>query len=200
MSHAPVVLASTSSYRREQLARLGLVFECQAPLVDETTTAATPPALRADMLALRKADAVAATRQRGLVIGADQVATCQGRILHKPGSVERACEQLAACAGRDAVFHTAVALVNAASGEKAAARVDVRVRFRDLTRSEIARYVAADRPLDCAGSIRAEGLGITLLEGVYCDDPSAIVGLPLIALCRLLRAAGVALPGPVNGA
>jgi septum formation protein len=181
-----VVLGSTSPYRRELMQRLGLPFEVLAPGVDEAPEPGETPAALAQRLALAKACAVARQRPAAVVIGSDQVADLNGEPLGKPGTHERAVEQLRRMRGQ-----TVVCLD---SGYEAAELAPVRVRFRDLDDGEIERYLRAEQPYDCAGSAKSEGLGIALLERIDSDDPTALVGLPLIRTCRLLRAAGVRLP------
>lgn len=188
-----LVLASTSRYRAELLSRLRLPFETARPDVDEAPAAGESPASLALRLATAKAAAVAATRPEALVIGSDQVASCDGRILGKPGTRAHAIAQLQAMSGREVVFLTAVAVASAgAPGEQALDTTTV--RFRQLPDDEIARYVDAESPLDCAGSFKCEGLGIALFESIESRDPTALVGLPLIATARLLRARGVVIP------
>jgi len=186
-----LVLASTSRYRRELLARLRLPFEVEPPEVDERPLAGEAPAATAARLALAKAGAVAARRADAVVIGSDQVADLDGRAIGKPGDHERARAQLLAMSGRIVLFHTAVAVVCSASGFRAAERVLVTVRFRELRKGEIERYLRAETPYDCAGSAKIETLGIALVESVDSTDPTALVGLPLIRTCALLRAAGI---------
>jgi septum formation protein len=180
-----LILASTSRYRRELLARLRLPFEVLAPQVDETARAGEAPATLAERLALAKADAVAALHPRAVVIGADQVADLDGRPIGKPGDHPRAVAQLRAMSGRSVVFHTAVA------GYARVLLAPVRVQFRALTDLEIDHYLRAEQPYDCAGSAKAETLGIALLEAMHSDDPTALIGLPLIRTCTLLREAGL---------
>lgn len=187
----PLVLGSTSRYRRELLERLRLPFEVMSPDVDETPRPGEAPAALADRLALAKARAVAAQCPEAVVIGSDQVADLDGAPLGKPGTHARAVAQLQRMRGRTVVFQTAVAVVCVASGYEAVDRASVKVRFRTLTDAEIERYLQAEQPYDCAGSAKSEGLGIALLEAIDSDDPTALVGLPLIRTCRLLRAAGV---------
>lgn len=196
MNQPRILLASTSRYRRALLERLGLAFGIDAPEIDETPGKGEPPGTLALRLAEAKARAAAARWPGALVIGSDQVAELDGRILGKPGSNERAREQLLAASGHEVLFHTAVALVDARREPlRAELAVDLtRVRFRKLGETEVDRYLAREDVLDCAGSFKAEGLGITLFESIRNKDPSALIGLPLIALARLLRAAGVALP------
>ena len=187
----PLVLASTSRYRAALLDRLGLAYAVDPPGVDE---AARPGERAADAcvrLAEAKARAVAARHPRALVIGSDQIADCDGRHVGKPATLERAREQLAALSGRTVVFHTGVAVLDATSGRCAVERVDVRSRFRRLGHGDIEAYLAREPALDCAGSVRAERLGIALFDAIESDDPTALEGLPLIATCRLLRDAGL---------
>jgi len=192
---APLVLASTSRYRRELLSRLTPHFRQVAPHADETPHAGETAGGLAARLAASKARAVAARCPESIVIGSDQAAECDGVVIGKPGSIADGCAQLAAASGRVVVFHTALCVVDTRGGgllEHAA--VDItRVFFRGLDADEIERYMKREQPLDCAGSFKAEGLGIALFERIESQDPTALIGLPLIALCRLLRAAGVAL-------
>ena len=188
---ARLVLASTSRYRAELLARLGLPFEVESPGIDEAIRAGEAPRARALRLAHAKASAVAASRAGNWFIGSDQVAVCGDRILDKPGDDERCREQLAASSGRSVEFYTAVVLLNP-DVSAASEHVDrTLVRFRQLAPADIARYVELDRPYDCAGGFRSEGLGVTLFESIETQDPSALVGLPLIWLAGALRAAGL---------
>lgn len=188
-SRPPLVLGSTSVYRREMLQRLRVPFEVHAPRVDETARAGETPRELALRLARDKALAVAAAVGPAWVIGSDQVCECDGRVLGKPGDFEHALEQLRALRGREAVFHTAVALVDP-RGELQTREVPTHVRMRALDDARLAAYLRAERPYDCAGSAKSEGLGIALLESVRSDDPTALVGLPLIAVCDMLMAAG----------
>jgi len=190
-----LVLASTSRYRRMLLERLRVDFATAAPAVDETALPGETPARTARRLAEAKARAVAAMHPSALVIGSDQVADCDGVAIGKPGSHERAVRQLAALSGHTVVFHTGLALLDAASGECQLAVVDVRSTYRVLAPAEIESYLLRDRPYDCAGSVRSESLGIALLERVESDDPTALIGLPLIRLAGMLRAAGFDLLG-----
>lgn len=191
-----VVLASTSAYRAQLLRRLLPDFEQQAPGVDERALDAEAPSARALRLATAKARALAAERPDALIIGSDQVAELDGVPLHKPGDAAHARDQLGACSGRAVVFHTGVCLVDTRSvGAPAATAADVTVvHFRPLDAATIERYVEREQPLDCAGSFKCEGLGIALFERIECRDPSALIGLPLIALARLLREHGLAVP------
>ena len=190
----PLVLASTSRYRRELLQRLGLDFTVQAPEVDETPGAGEAPRALALRLALAKAQAVAALQPSAVVIGSDQVADLAGEPLGKPGTHARATLQLQRMRGQRVVFQTAVAVVCQASGFAQVDLAAVEVQFRALDDAEIERYLRAEQPYDCAGSAKSEGLGISLLDAIHNDDPTALIGLPLIRTCRLLRAAGLVLP------
>ena len=199
MSEASVsdlVLASTSRYRRELLARLAPSFRVQASHVDETARAGESPSELARRLALAKARAVAIECGAALVIGSDQVAELDGRSLGKPGSVDAAHAQLAACSGREVDFHTALCVIDTRAGADAVhSAVDrTRVVFRTLDAATVKRYVEREQPLDCAGSFKCEGLGIALFERIETLDPTALVGLPLIALARLLRVCGMEVP------
>ena len=190
----PIVLASTSPYRRELLARLRLPFEVAAPLVGETPVAGERPRVLARRLALAKAGAVARQRPEAIVIGSDQVADLGGHPLGKPGTHERATAQLRQMRGQTVIFQTAVAVVCEATGFEQVDLAPVEVRFRALYDDEIERYLRAEEPYDCAGSAKSEGLGIALLDAILSDDPTALIGLPLIRTCRMLRAAGMVLP------
>jgi septum formation protein len=184
-----LILASTSRYRQELLARLRLPFEAVAPEVDEAAQPGEVPAALAERLALAKARAVAANYPGAIVIGSDQVADLDGDAIGKPGTHERAVAQLQRMSGRQVIFQTAVAIV--APGLAAIERAEVRVRFRDLSDAAIEAYLRADTPYDCAGSAKVESLGVALLEAVESDDPTALIGLPLIRTCALLRRAGL---------
>jgi len=191
MRNPPLILASTSHYRRELMLRLGLPFTVAAPGVDEAALPGETPAVTALRLSEAKARAVAGGLDEGLVIGSDQVAECDGEPLGKPGAHETALAQLARLSGRTVTFHTGLALVNAASGRAQCELVDVTSTFRTLSPAEIEGYLTRERPYDCAGSVRSEALGIALFERIASDDPTALIGLPLIALARMLRAEGV---------
>lgn len=189
----PLVLASTSPYRRELLARLGLPFTVDRPEVDETPAAGEAPAALARRLAEAKARAVSSRHRGAWVIGSDQVAELDGRPLGKPGHRDAAVVQLRASSGRSLRFHTAFSLVRADHAHHA--HLDqTEVVFRTLAEDEILRYLDADQPYDCAGSFKCEALGISLFDAIRSQDPTALVGLPLIALARALRAAGYRLP------
>ncbi|WP_374484901.1 nucleoside triphosphate pyrophosphatase [Zoogloea sp.] len=189
-----LVLASTSAYRRELLQRFDLPFDVARPDIDETPLPGEAPQATAERLAVEKARAVAAEFPDALIIGSDQVAYMGEARFGKPGSIERAIAQLKSMSGRTVVFHTALALLNTRSGHVQVDAVPTEVRFRQLSDDEIVRYVNKERPLDCAGSAKSEGLGIALLDALSGDDPNALVGLPLIALARMLRNEGIALP------
>ncbi|MBX9817592.1 MAG: Maf family nucleotide pyrophosphatase [Burkholderiaceae bacterium] len=192
-----LILGSTSTYRRELLQRLRVPFGVAAPDVDETPLPHETPLALARRLALAKARAVAQQHPDCVVIGSDQVADLDGEPLGKPGTHARAIAQLQQMRGKTVVFQTAVAVVCLANGFQQEEVAPVRVVFRDLSDAEIENYLRAETPYDCAGSAKSEGLGIALLESIDNDDPSALVGLPLIRTSRMLRAAGIALLGPV---
>ena len=189
----PLILGSTSRYRRELLQRLRLPFEVVSPQVDETPQPGELPQALAERLAMAKAQAVAQHHPNAVVIGSDQVADLHGEPLGKPGDHARAVAQLRRMRGQTVIFQTAVAVVCHANGFAEHARVPVHVRFRQLSDEAIETYLRAEQPYDCAGSAKSEGLGIALLERIDNPDPSALVGLPLIETCRLLRAAGIPL-------
>jgi septum formation protein len=186
-----LVLASTSKYRRELLGRLGLPFEVAAPHVDETALAQEAPQDTARRLAEAKARAVAARFPKAIVIGSDQVAVLGDLPLGKPGDHATALRQLKAMRGKEVVFHTALCVCNAASGQAQTRIVPFYVRFRDYSDAQIERYLQLEQPYDCAGSARCEGLGIALIAEMRGDDPNALIGLPLIALTEMLAAQGV---------
>jgi septum formation protein len=189
MNESPLILGSTSVYRRELLARLRVAFEVVAPEVDETPHSGERAQSLAKRLAMAKARAVAESRPNAFVIGCDQVADLNGECLGKPMSHDRAVDQLRRQSGNVVHFETAVALVHLQSGFAQSALSTVRVKFRALDDAEIEQYLQAERPYDCAGSAKSEGLGITLLEYIQSDDPSSLIGLPLIKTCELLRQA-----------
>ena len=188
-----VILGSTSRYRRELLARLRIPFEVASPEVDEAPLPGEAPAALALRLALAKAQAVALRFPHAVVIGSDQVADLNGQALGKPGTHERAVQQLRMMRGQAVVFQTAVSVLCLETGFAQTELAAVRVQFRNLSDAEIEAYLQAEQPYDCAGSAKSEGLGIALLERIDNDDPSALVGLPLIRTCQMLRAAGIAL-------
>ena len=188
-----VVLGSTSRYRRELLERLRIPFTVSAPGVDETPLPGEAPQALARRLALAKARAVAALHPDAVVIGSDQVADLAGQPLGKPGEHARAVQQLRQMRGQTVIFQTALAVVCLASGYEQVDLAEVSVVFRDLSDAEIEAYLQAEQPYDCAGSAKSEGLGIALLESIDNDDPTALIGLPLIRTARMLRQAGVKL-------
>lgn len=187
----PLILGSTSRYRRELLARLGLAFSVASPDIDESPLAGERPADTALRLAIAKARSVATRHRDALVIGSDQVADGNGRAIGKPGDRERAIVELRRLSGQTVVFHTGIALVHAPSGRLQTAIVPVTSTFRTLRDEEICAYLDRETPYDCAGGVKSEALGIALFDSIASDDPTALIGLPLIALCRMLRAEGV---------
>ena len=191
MPNPRLILASTSRYRRELLQRLRLPFEVVAPHTDESPLPGETPAALALRLALAKAQAVAALHRDAVVIGSDQVADLDGQAIGKPGNHERATAQLRLMRGRRVIFQTGVAVVRADTGFAQALLAPVAVSFRDLTDVEIEYYLRTEQPYDCAGSAKCETLGISLLDAIDSDDPTALVGLPLIRTSRLLREAGL---------
>jgi septum formation protein len=186
----PLVLGSSSRYRRELLSRLRLEFTVEIPDLDESQRTGEAPRELALRLAVAKARAVAAKVPQAIVIGSDQVAELAGEALGKPGSHEKAVAQLRQMRGETVVFHTAVAVVCMQTGFEQVDLAPVKVKFRRLTDAEIETYLRLEQPYDCAGSARSEGLGVALLDALESDDPTALVGLPLIRTCRMLRAAG----------
>lgn len=191
MPAPPLVLASTSPYRRDLLARLGLPFKTVAPGVDEVPRTGETPAATALRLAEAKAVAVAGTNPGALIIGSDQVADLHGTPIGKPGTHARATQQLRSMRGQSVTFHTAVCLLNASTGARQLCAVPTDVRFRQLSDAEIEAYLLAEQPYDCAGSAKIEGAGIALVDRVSSSDPSALIGLPLIALVTQLAHEGV---------
>ena len=189
-----LVLGSSSVYRRELLARLCLPFEVCSPDVDETPQNGESPLALAQRLALAKAQAVAQQYPQHVVIGSDQVADLNGKPLGKPGTHPRAVEQLQRMRGHTVHFHTALAVIHHASGLCLQDTATVHVVFRDYSDDEIERYLLREQPYDCAGSAKSEGLGIAMLERIDSDDPTALIGLPLIRTARMLRQAGLVLP------
>lgn len=186
-----LILGSTSPYRRQLLERLRIAFDICAPDVDESALAGETPKQLACRLAMAKARAVAAQFPAAVVIGSDQVADLDGLALGKPGNHARATAQLQQMRGKTVIFQTAVAVVCLESGFAQMDLAQVKVTFRELTNPEIEAYLRAETPYDCAGSAKSEGLGITLLQAIDNDDPTALVGLPLIRTCRMIQAAGV---------
>lgn len=189
-----LILASTSPYRRELLGRLQIPFEVFAPDTDETPWPDESPATTAERLAVTKAQAVTNLFPNALIIGSDQVAYCGAQRFGKPGSREKARIQLQSLSGNTVIFHTGLCLLNNKTGRTHVCGIATEVRFRQLTDDEIERYLDKEDALNCAGSARSEALGISLLEWMKSDDPTALVGLPLIALAEALRAEGIALP------
>ncbi len=187
------MLGSTSRYRRELLERLHIPFDVAAPDVDETPGAGEAPRALAERLALAKAQAVARDYPDAVVIGSDQVADLNGQPLGKPGTHEKAVAQLRQMRGQTVIFQTALAVVCLAAGFEARDIAAVKVTFRDLSDDEIENYLRIEQPYDCAGSAKSEGLGIALLSSIESDDPTALVGLPLIRACQMIRAAGIPL-------
>lgn len=182
-----LILASSSPYRRALLQKLGLPFESAAPYIKEEAFAGEQAGELASRLATEKALALAGQFPDALIIGSDQVAECQGRLLGKPGNTENAIAQLQLCSGQTVSFHTGLCLADAKSGNHSTICEIFTVHFRNLSKGEIRRYVELDQPLDCAGSFKAEGLGIALFEKMEGRDPNSLVGLPLIRLVDLLK-------------
>ena len=193
-----LILGSTSRYRRELLQRLRVPFEVVSPDVDETPLTGEAPQALATRLALAKAKAVAVLHPQAVVIGSDQVADLHGEPLGKPGTHARAVLQLQRMRGQTVVFQTAVSVVCQASGFEQTELAQIKVRFRDLSDAEIEAYLRAEEPYDCAGSAKSEGLGIALLDAIDNDDPTALIGLPMVRTARLLRAAGIDLLGALK--
>ena len=189
--HRKLILGSTSVYRRELLERLRIPFATESPHVDETPLPGEQPAALACRLALAKAQAVARRFPEHVVIGSDQVADLHGHALGKPGTHDRAVAQLRQMSGQTVIFQTAVAVVCQQTGFRQQTLAPVKVIFRHLDDAEIESYLVAEQPYDCAGSAKSEGLGITLLSAIENDDPTALVGLPLIRTSQMLRAAGI---------
>jgi len=189
-----LILGSSSRYRRDLLARLNLPFESASPDIDESALPEESAPARAERLAIAKARALAQRFPAHLIIGSDQVAELNGKHLGKPGNRENAIAQLTACSGKTVNFYTGLCLFNSATGEYQSLVEPFAVTFRHLTNEEIERYVDAEQPFDCAGSFKSEGLGIALFESLNGRDPNALVGLPLIALCEILRRVGIAIP------
>lgn len=195
MDPPPLILASSSRYRREQLSRLGIPFTYTAPNIDESPDPNEPADDLVRRLARQKAaavrSAVAKTHPNALIIGSDQLAYIDGQILGKPGTEERAHAQLSLLSGNTVSFLTSVCLLDCRSNEAQIAVDDTRVTFRALLRAQIVAYIAKEQPLDCAGAFKSEGLGIALFESIQTSDPNALIGLPLIQLCSMLRNAGI---------
>jgi septum formation protein len=194
-AHIPrLILASTSPFRRELLGRLQIPFDAVAPDVDETPLPGEDPTATAERLSVAKARAVAERYPEALIIGSDQVAYQDRQRFGKPGTRQNATAQLRAMSGKAVIFHTGLCLLNTTTGRIQVRGIPTEVRFRVLSDAEIKRYLDKEDALNCAGSARSEGLGISLLDYLRGDDPNALVGLPLIALCDMLRAEGVPLP------
>ncbi|MGY3923886.1 Maf family nucleotide pyrophosphatase [Aeromonas jandaei] len=189
-----LILASTSRYRKALLEKLGLPFECAAPGVDERPLADESAQELVARLARAKAQAIANSRDHGLIIGSDQVCVCDGRILGKPGTIDNAIAQLMAAQGRSVTFYAGLCVLNAATKEIHELIEPFTVHFRDLDETAIRRYVEAELPLDCAGSFKCEGMGIVLFKRLEGRDPNTLIGLPLIGLIGLLECHGIALP------
>lgn len=186
-----LVLASSSSYRKSLLERLHIPFECRAPHINEEAHPGEGAIELASRLAREKATALKSSCPSALIIGSDQVAECAGRMLGKPGSIEAAEEQLGFCSGKRVNFHTGISLLDASSGKQLTHCETYSVHFRPLTASQISRYISLEKPLDCAGSFKAEGLGITLFEKMEGSDPNSLIGLPLIRLVTMLAEFGI---------
>ncbi|MDM5131249.1 Maf family protein [Aeromonas piscicola] len=190
----PLILASTSRYRKALMEKLALPFECAAPEVDESPLPDESAEALVARLALAKASAIADQFDQGLIIGSDQVCVCDGQILGKPGTVEKAVAQLMTAQGRSVTFYTGLCVLDAASGRTEQLVEPFTVHFRTLDEAALRRYVEAELPLDCAGSFKCEGMGIVLFKGLEGRDPNALIGLPLIGLIELLARHGLALP------
>ncbi len=189
--HLPLILASSSPYRRELLSRLGIEFSSDSPEVDETPLPREEPEALVRRLAERKAEAVADSHPGALIVGSDQVATLEGEILGKPGTHERAVQQLTRTSGKRVTFLTGLCLLNSATGERQVTCEPFHVAFRELSGQEIEHYLLKEQPYNCAGSFKSEGLGICLFERMEGDDPSSLIGLPLIRLVGMLRKEGL---------
>ncbi len=190
----PLLLASSSPYRRELLQRLRLPFTWASPDIDEGRNAEEPATDLVRRLARQKAEALANSHSQHLIIGSDQVAVLGEQILGKPHTFERACEQLLAASGQQVTFLTGLALLNSNTGQCQVDCIPFTVTLRELDRERVERYVQAERPLDCAGSFKAEGLGVTLFQSTHGCDATSLIGLPLIRLVDMLHAEGVQLP------
>ena len=190
-AHLPLVLASSSPYRRELLSRLGVAFSTFSPSIDESRQADESAEELVTRLSREKALAVAASHPEALIIGSDQVATVDGKVLGKPGNHEKAVEQLMSASGKRVTFYTGLTLYNSQSGNTQTCCVPFHVQFRELNRREVEHYLEKEQPYNCAGSFKSEGLGICLFESMEGNDPNALIGLPLIRLHGLLRQEGV---------
>lgn len=187
----PIILASSSSYRRQLLQKLGLPFESASPAIDETPRAGESPHALAQRLACAKAAALSARYPQHLIIGSDQVACCGNAILGKPGNFSNAQQQLRDCSGQRVEFLTGLCLLNSSTNSSESCVESFSVVFRHLSDRQIANYLQKEQPFDCAGSFKAEGLGIALFERLDGDDPNTLIGLPLIRLVRMLENAGI---------
>ena len=190
----PIILASSSPYRRQLLARLELEFTAISPAVDESPRPGEGPAALASRLAQAKAEAVAGSNTAHLIIASDQVASLDGRIIGKPGDHQSALAQLSACSGRELTFYTGLCLLNSDTMNRQCSTELFRVRFRQLRPEQIERYLRIEQPYDCAGSFKMEGLGIALFSQLTGDDPNTLIGLPLIRLVDMLANEGITLP------
>ena len=193
-SSTPIVLASSSPYRKELLERLNIPFTCQSPNIDESRLNREAPETYVERLAIAKATALAEIYPEHLIIGSDQCSVVASDIVGKPGTRQAAIAQLETCSGKTLTFFTGLALINPLSGWQRAAVSGFEVTFRDLNRAEIERYIDIEQPLDCAGSFKSERLGVSLTQAMHGDDPSALVGLPLIQLSAFLREYGINCP------
>ncbi len=190
----PLILASSSPYRRELLARLNTPFDCISPNIDESPNAGEAPEQLVMRLAQNKAEAIANNHHNHLIIASDQVACLDGEILTKPDNFENAVMQLSSCSGKRVVFHTGLCLLNSQNQNRQFCVEPFTVYFRDLTLKQIERYLKAEEPYDCAGSFKMEGLGISLFSKLEGDDPNALIGLPLIRLINMLQKESVEIP------
>ncbi|WP_339337759.1 nucleoside triphosphate pyrophosphatase [uncultured Oceanicoccus sp.] len=190
----PIILASSSPYRRELLQRLAIDFDCISPNIDESALPTESAEQLVSRLAQQKAQAVAADYPQQLIIGSDQVASLGQTILTKPGNSDKAMAQLSACSGKTVTFYTGLSLLNSKTGQQQTCVEPFSVKFRTLDTATIKRYISAEQPLDCAGSFKVEGLGISLFEQLIGDDPNSLMGLPLIKLVDMLKTEGVAIP------
>ncbi|MFP6849371.1 MAG: nucleoside triphosphate pyrophosphatase [Pseudomonas sp.] len=190
----PLVLASSSPYRRELLARLRLPFTWSAPQINESQQPDEDAEALVRRLSLEKAQALSTSHPQHLIIGSDQVATLGTQILGKPHTLERACEQLMACSGNSVTFLTGLTLFNSATSQQQTDCIAFTVHFRPLSEAQIMRYLAAEQPFDCAGSFKAEGLGISLFRSTEGSDSNSLIGLPLIRLVDMLQASGIDIP------
>jgi MAF protein len=190
-AHLPLILASSSPYRREVLSRLGIEFSSVSPEIDESSLDNEGPEALVRRLAENKARAVASTHPKALIIGSDQVATLEDRVLGKPGNHERAVEQLTLASGKRVTFHTGLCLLNSENGKLQISCEPYHVEFRELTAEEIDHYLRKEQPYNCAGAFKSEGLGVCLFKRMEGDDPASLIGLPLIQLVNMLRNEGL---------